>query len=361
MELLIFFGVAVGYSTDDFCRLKRGTFSECYEEVDASEDTCCGMAPSTASFEAFTWCAAEGSTCTCQGTAYYGRKYLQISTSAINDNSDPPDPLATLADVKDTYYISQEVNGDVSCNTYGFGYDPLPGHYKHCICYEQEETVVDKRRGGGATQPYAMGSNAFGQLGATQSSSTQVLEAIDVLLDAETVSIIAAGTGHTIFVTSDGHAYATGANDHGQLGTGEGIQVSTPVQVMAEFVVTGACAGAYHTCFLVAGGLAYTSGRNDYGQLGDGTTLSRTDPVEVVLAGGVQRNLTIGAAGAYHTVFLTDRGEAYATGWNDCGQLGINLEMVTIVQNERFENVVSMAYRTSQNLRQVMLNDIRLV
>eukprot|EP00854_Cymbomonas_tetramitiformis_P013849 gene13849-biopygen14252 len=176
-------------------------------------------------------------------------------------------------------------------------------------------------------EAYATGGNSFGQLGdgTTTSRSTPVH-----VMSAYTVSSAAIGStnngrSHTIFVTSDGKAYATGSNACGQLGDGTTTWYrSTPVQVMSAYTISSAAAGGYsygvfgYTIFITTDGEAYAVGENSAGQLGDGTFAWRSTPVQVMSA----YTISSAAAGQSHTMFLTSDGEAYGAGSNFYGEFG---------------------------------------
>ncbi|KAJ0792908.1 putative regulator of chromosome condensation 1/beta-lactamase-inhibitor protein II [Helianthus annuus] len=63
-------------------------------------------------------------------------------------------------------------------------------------------------------------------------------------------------------------------------------------------------------------------GNGDYGRLGLGNLESKWRPAFVSAFG--DGNLREIACGGAHTLFLTDSGNVYAVGLNDCGQLGVD-------------------------------------
>ncbi|XP_071689901.1 ultraviolet-B receptor UVR8 isoform X3 [Rutidosis leptorrhynchoides] len=81
-----------------------------------------------------------------------------------------------------------------------------------------------------------------------------------------------------------------------------------------------ACGGA-HTLFLTESGSVYASGLNDCGQLGveDGRSYT-LDPVEI---SGLPNDIVKVAAGYYHSSAITESGELYVWGKNTSGQLGL--------------------------------------
>jgi alpha-tubulin suppressor-like RCC1 family protein len=133
-----------------------------------------------------------------------------------------------------------------------------------------------------------------------------------------TVTHIATGFNHTLFVKSDGSLWTIGANYVGQLGDGGGPYSATnQPQMIVSSGVTAVFAAGDHGFFTIGSAL-WAMGDNIYGELGDGTTIDRSVPEQIT---GV---ITVGA-GLYHTLFTRSSGfyvDLYATGDNEVGELG---------------------------------------
>ncbi len=103
---------------------------------------------------------------------------------------------------------------------------------------------------------------------------------------------ISAGAYHSLALTADGHVYAWGYNNYGQLGNGSTANATTPVEVEGPggtgtlSNIVAISAGGYHSLALTADGHVYAWGYNGYGQLGNGSTTNATTPVEVEGPGG---------------------------------------------------------------------------
>ncbi|WP_142116370.1 Ig-like domain repeat protein [Salinispora arenicola] len=167
----------------------------------------------------------------------------------------------------------------------------------------------------------AWGDNSNGQLGngTTTGSSTPV----DVDLPAGmTITTVAAGAAHSLALTSTGAALAWGNNADGQLGNGDTISSSTPVDVdlPAGVTITTVAAGGLHSLAPTAAGAVVAWGRNVSGQLGNGTTTGSSTPVDVDLPAGA--TITAIAAGFDYGLALTTAGAVVAWGRNFSGQLG---------------------------------------
>ncbi len=90
---------------------------------------------------------------------------------------------------------------------------------------------------------------------------------------------VAAGSGHTVAVKTDGTLWAWGYNVDGRLGTGDTSPHFLPVQIGSGFA--SASAGIGHTVALKTDGTLWTWGANGSGQLGDGTTTNQNAPMWV--------------------------------------------------------------------------------
>ena len=139
---------------------------------------------------------------------------------------------------------------------------------------------------------------------------------------------VTTGSGHTVYLKSDGTVWATGDNWRGQLGDGTTTARKNPVQVMSAdgtglSGVVQISARGYHTLYLKSDGTVWAAGSNMAGQLGDGTTTQRTNAVQVTNADGtgVSGVMRI-SAGSEQAVYLKSDGTVWATGRNDFGQLG---------------------------------------
>jgi hypothetical protein len=125
---------------------------------------------------------------------------------------------------------------------------------------------------------------------------------------------VAAGSGHSLLLKTDGTLWAWGRNDLGQLGDGTGVQRSQPVLVGTGVVTI---ATGDHSSFALKGdGSVWAWGDNSLGQLGDGTKVTRLAPV---LVGTGYKALTSNGASSF--AVKTDD-SWWAWGENYAGQLG---------------------------------------
>jgi hypothetical protein len=128
----------------------------------------------------------------------------------------------------------------------------------------------------------------------------------------------AAGDSFTQLVSDDGRVFATGSNNHGQLGTGDTTAVNTPTEIDAAHFggapVAAVACGAHHTMAITrCEGKLYCWGEGACGATGLGHTDDATTPQPVVGALADARVVRI-AAGMNHACALAEDGRVFAFG-----------------------------------------------
>jgi alpha-tubulin suppressor-like RCC1 family protein len=186
-------------------------------------------------------------------------------------------------------------------------------------------------------QLYGFGENQYGQLGTTTNNNKSTPNPTPTLINLPgakgAVTQVAAGSHHSLAVTSSGQLYAFGRNYYGELGsaTHNGTNEPNPTPTLvglpgATGVVTAVAAGEAFSLAVTSTGQLYAFGENFHGQLGNSSGIevaakAHPTPTPVTLPGATG-SVTQVAAGAFHTLAVTGSGQLYAFGSNYSGQLG---------------------------------------
>jgi alpha-tubulin suppressor-like RCC1 family protein len=159
--------------------------------------------------------------------------------------------------------------------------------------------------------------------------SRRLMGATNSTLTVANAGVTNSGTYYVAATNADGMVISTpvlvavgnpvlsdwGYNFYGQLGDGTTTNAQTIPIGLAANVVAGA-AGEYHSLFVTADGTLWAMGNNADGQLGTGTYTSTNLPVSVA------SNVVAVAAGDYHSLFVKSDGTLWVMGGNSYGQLG---------------------------------------
>jgi len=146
-------------------------------------------------------------------------------------------------------------------------------------------------------------------------------------LSSDSWRYISAGNTHALAIKCDGTLWAWGCNGRGQLGTGDTINRSRPVQVGTSNNWTAITAGCNFSAGILAGrfkscaAVIYTWGENSSGQLGDNTTLDRSSPVQTSSS---YTNWKQVSAGDSHFAAIQTDGTIWTWGSNQNGELGVS-------------------------------------
>ncbi|KAJ0070220.1 hypothetical protein NL108_002540, partial [Boleophthalmus pectinirostris] len=141
---------------------------------------------------------------------------------------------------------------------------------------------------------FVFGLNCGNCLGTGDSLSTIVPKKLDFLSDRKVTSF-SYGSGPHVLLATEGK--------------------DTHVVIQTNCVIT--C----ESMFVFVDGELFAWGHNGYSQLGNGTTNQGVSPI-VVSANLLNKKVTEVACGSHHSMALTDSGEVYAWGYNNCGQVG---------------------------------------
>ena len=185
-------------------------------------------------------------------------------------------------------------------------------------------------------QLYAFGGNRYGQLGVAAGSggpgANPTPELVALAGASGRVAQLAAGSSHSLVLTTTGELYTFGENQFGQLGraASSGAEDANPVPERIGLPgltgqVVQIAAGCEQSLALSSTGQLYAFGGNRYGQLGRATNAGTDNPnpapATVSLPGSSGQVVQI-AAGCEQSLALTSTGQLYAFGGNRYGQLG---------------------------------------
>ena len=202
---------------------------------------------------------------------------------------------------------------------------------------------------------FVCGDGNQGQLGVGDTGNRVVPTLVRGELEGSKVLKVAAGYRHTMCVTEDGSVFAFGYNRKGQLGVGDTENRLVPTLLRGELEnksVLQVAAGFGHTIFVTADGLVFACGHNGSGHLGVGDTEDRLVPT--LVTGHLQGKAAVYvSAGDSHTLCITADGSLFAWGFNCYGQLGVGdtedrqvPTLVTALQGKQVLHVVAGQYHT---------------
>ena len=173
---------------------------------------------------------------------------------------------------------------------------------------------------------YVWGANSVGQIGdqtvANRSNPVLITAFISAGVSVSSWSAVSAGGTHVIALTSTKSLYSWGTNSSGQLGLGDTVNRSVPVQIDSSSwtIVT---AGSSHSLAVKLNNSLWAWGYNNFGQLGDGTTINKSSPVQVTSFNARQQWLMVSVNQVNYALAISsiDR-SLWAWGYNTFGQLG---------------------------------------
>lgn len=166
---------------------------------------------------------------------------------------------------------------------------------------------------------WAWGENERGQVG----TGDDIDRTVPVnLRKGEGWISIAAGLQHSLAVRDDGTLWAWGRNSEGQLGNGSTAEVLEPVQIGADTDWASVAAGDHHSLARKADGSLYAWGKNTSGQVGNGKFTPVKDPVLI----NAENFISI-AAGSEHSLAVRNNGTLFAWGSNTFGMLGLGTDL----------------------------------
>ena len=185
-------------------------------------------------------------------------------------------------------------------------------------------SVALETGGAEAGSLWTWGQNTYGGLGdGTTERRATPLKVMD------DVRAVFGAAYHTLALRPGGTASGTGRNDLGQLGddtTTDRLTFGPALVGLGD--IEALTASGVHSLALTSDGRVWATGNNNHGQLGDGTTVTKTSPVQAVwledvvdlAAGQFVPSIFIGTN--VHSAALTADGRVWTWGSNFRGPLG---------------------------------------
>ncbi|XP_035730999.1 RCC1 and BTB domain-containing protein 1-like isoform X1 [Vespa mandarinia] len=171
---------------------------------------------------------------------------------------------------------------------------------------------------------YGLGCNITGCLGTGDAHSTLHPKKVEALCE-KGIKTFAYGSGpHVLALTDKGEVYSWGHNGFCELGNGSSNHGLTPTPVgmpLSEKVVIDIACGSHHSLALTDEGEVYAWGQNNCGQVGSGISSNQGAPRKInsSLTGKKVVSITCGQT---YSMAVTNNGEIYGWGHNGVGQLG---------------------------------------
>ena len=166
---------------------------------------------------------------------------------------------------------------------------------------------------------FACGSNEQGQCGLGHFNNPQITPSLILNLPENIVHFICGG-GQSLFLDSEGNVFSVGYNEFGQLGLGHNADQNKLNKIPnIPPIKTISCVNS--SCYLIDFERNFWAfGANEYGQLGDGDETYIDTPKIMNALENIQQ-ISHGSCGS-HFFAKNSQNQIFATGNNECGQLG---------------------------------------
>ena len=169
------------------------------------------------------------------------------------------------------------------------------------------------------TNLYGWGWNQYGQIALNSVTSKSV--PTQCYTEDYVWTQIEAGGNFSGGIKNDNSMWLWGQNEAGQLGTGDTVHRSSPIQTVGIGTWSQMALGERHAVGIRTDGTLWTWGYNLYGQLGTGDIYDRSSPTQTTMYGSVWTTV---ACGEDHTLAIDNLNQLWAWGFNSYGQLGDN-------------------------------------
>ena len=166
---------------------------------------------------------------------------------------------------------------------------------------------------------WSWGKNYFGPLGLGTAGSGLTCSSPTQVGTLATGRNVSAGTHNRLAIRTDGTLWAWGRNNNnGQLGLGDIIHRSSPVQVGTLATWSIASSGGDHSLAVKTDGTLWAWGGGATGPLGLGDTIARSSPVQI----GTLTTWSAVCTGTYSSLAIKTNGTLWGWGNGSSGEQG---------------------------------------
>jgi alpha-tubulin suppressor-like RCC1 family protein len=174
---------------------------------------------------------------------------------------------------------------------------------------------------------FAFGSNDYGVLGFGNCDEVNELTINEKLCQKQIIDFKNSSC-HVIARTINGKIYCWGFNFRGVLGNGKKVdEVYKPQlnEYLSDIQIIDICCGGWHSLALTNSGQVYAWGGNDCGQIGKRTNgFNSNQLIPIKVNGFNDEKVVMVSCGYWHSMALTESGRVFSWGDNRFEQLGHN-------------------------------------
>lgn len=208
---------------------------------------------------------------------------------------------------------------------------------------------------------FAWGNNNAGQLG-DGTRETSIIPKQVSNFGSEIIKKIAAGSNHSIAITTDGDLWTWGANGNGQLGKGNTKHSLLPEKVSSLNKIIDIACGYSYSIALKSDGTVWAWGGATL--LGDSTTIASSNPIEIKSL----KNIKQISSKYRHSLALDIEGFIWAWGTNKQGNIGDGTTVdkdipvkslhTTSAQDNLEATVRYLGHRVANKEEQILINNM---